>query len=171
MASARLSRALVGAVLSLPVPVPVLAGDWPDPSFIRDGERYAAVSTSGGWAPSFRILQSNDLSAWRVTGSVFRRPPRWAKGTLWAPELTRLNGRYAIFYSAMPRRKGSWYCLGVAAAPAAAGPYSDSGRPCAAAGTARSTPTRCETSADDFTSCGRRTATSSVGPPGSWPSA
>ena len=113
----------------LSVPVPVLGGDWPDPSFIRDGQGYAAVTTSGGWAPSFRILRSDDLSAWRITGSVFRRSPRWARGALWAPELTRLNGRYAVFYSAAARRKGTGYCLGVATAPAAAGPYRDRGRP------------------------------------------
>ena len=117
----------MGAVLSLPVPV--VGGDWPDPSFIRDGQGYAAVTTSGGWAPSFRILQSDDLNEWRLGGAVLRRPPRWARGALWAPELTRLNGRYAVFYSATPRRKDSWYCLGVATAPTAAGPYRDRGRP------------------------------------------
>src|SRR5918998_4279415 len=113
----------------LALPVPVLGGDWPDPSFIREGDGYTAVTTSGGWSPSFRILRSNDLRDWRIVGSAFRRPPRWARTRLWAPELTRLAGGYAIFYSALPRRKRSWYCLGVASAPSAAGPYRDRGRP------------------------------------------
>lgn len=90
-----MSRAVVGAVLALPVPV--LGGDWPDPSLIRDGEGYAAVTTSGGWAPAFRVLRSTDLRSWQIAGSVFRRAPRWTKGSLWAPELTNLNGGYAIF--------------------------------------------------------------------------
>ena len=125
---ARLSRALVGAALVLPVPL--VGGEWPDPSVIFDaGGGYTAVTTSNGWAPTFRILQSNDLSDWRITGSVFRRPPRWAKTDFWAPEITRLRNGYAVFYSALPRRKGSWYCLGVATAPAANGPYRDKGRP------------------------------------------
>ena len=119
---------MTGAALSLPVPV--LGGDWPDPSFIREGSGYVAVSTSGGWAPTFRLLRSDDLEDWRIAGSAFTRPPRWARTGLWAPELTRLNGGYAIFYSALPKRRyGAWYCLGVATAPAAAGPYRDSGRP------------------------------------------
>ena len=113
----------------LALPVPVLSGDWPDPSFIREPDGYTAVTTSGGWSPSFRILRSNDLRDWRIVGSAFRRTPRWAKTRLWAPELTRLAGRYAIFYSALPRRKRSWYCLGVATAPSPAGPYRDRGRP------------------------------------------
>ena len=127
MVRARLSRTVVGAALALPVPV--VAGDWPDPSVIRDADGYTAVTTSGGWSPSFRILRSGDLRDWRIVGSAFRRPPRWARTRLWAPELTRLAGGHAIFYSALPRRKRSWYCLGVATAPAPAGPYRDRGRP------------------------------------------
>jgi beta-xylosidase len=136
---ARLSGALAGAALALPVPV--LGGDWPDPSLIREGGAYTAVSTSGGWAPTFRLLQSDDLRSWRIQGSAFRRPPRWALSSLWAPELTRLGGGYAIFYSALPRRRWwlrhagasrgrrPWYCLGVATATAPSGPYRDRGRP------------------------------------------
>ena len=126
---ARISRAMVGAALVLPVPL--VGGEWPDPSVIfTPGGGYTAVTTSNGWAPTFRILQSNDLSNWRITGSVFRRPPRWAKTDFWAPEITKLRDRYAIFYSALPRRRGrNWYCLGVATAPAANGPYRDRGSP------------------------------------------
>jgi xylan 1,4-beta-xylosidase len=127
---ARISRAMVGVALALPVPL--VGGEWPDPSVIfTPGSGYTAVTTSNGWAPTFRILQSNDLTNWRITGSVFRHPPRWAKTDFWAPEVTKLRDRYAIFYSALPRRgvgKG-WYCLGVATAPAANGPYRDKGSP------------------------------------------
>ena len=126
---ARLSRAMVGVALALPVPL--VGGEWPDPSVIfTEGTGYTAVTTSNGWAPTFRILQSPDLRTWRITGSVFRRPPRWAKTDFWAPEVTKLKDRYAIFYSALPRRRnGNWYCLGVATAPAANGPYRDLGKP------------------------------------------
>ncbi len=118
---------LAGTVLA--APVPVLGGDWPDPSIIRDAGGYTAVTTSGGWSPSFRILRSSDLRDWRIVGSAFRRPPSWARTSLWAPELTPLADRYAVFYSALPRRRGGWYCLGVATAPSPAGPYRDKGRP------------------------------------------
>lgn len=118
---------MVGAALVLPVPV--LAGDWPDPSVVRGDDGYVAVTTSGGWSPSFRILRSSDLTSWRIAGSVFKRPPAWAKTKFWAPELGRLGRRYAIFYSALSRRPRSGYCLGVATAPSAAGPYRDIGRP------------------------------------------
>ena len=129
MLRARISRALAGVALALPVPL--VGGEWPDPSVIfSQGAGYTAVTTSNGWAPTFRILQSPDLRSWRITGSVFRRPPRWARTDFWAPEITKLRDRYAIFYSALPKKGvGTWYCLGVATAPAARGPYRDLGRP------------------------------------------
>ena len=134
----RLCRTLAGAALALVVvvpaagaqtPAPIVAGEWPDPSVIADGGGYTAVTTSNGWAPTFRILRSDDRRTWRIAGSVFRRPPRWAKTDFWAPEITRLKDRYAVFYSALPRRRGGWYCLGVATAPTATGPYRDRGSP------------------------------------------
>ncbi len=123
----RLSRTL--ALAALAVPSPVLAGDWPDPTVIfADGE-YAALATSDEWAPSLRVLRSPDLRQWRITGAVFPRPPRWVRGTLWAPEITRLGSGYAVFYSGLPKTSDKAYCLGVATAPTPEGPWKDLGRP------------------------------------------
>ena len=119
-----------GVALALALPSPILAGDWPDPSAIRVGDETVAVATSGGSAPIFRVLKSPDMRNWRIAGSVFTRVPRWAKSDFWAPEITRLsNGRFAVFYSALPRNQKSWYCLGVATAAAPEGPWRDLGRP------------------------------------------
>src|SRR4051812_21248390 len=57
---------------------PVLPGDYPDPSVIRDGQDYWAVVTSKGWRPPFTMLTSRDLVNWVVAGSVLHKPPRWA---------------------------------------------------------------------------------------------
>jgi xylan 1,4-beta-xylosidase len=128
-----LPLALVPAVpAQVPQPSPVVRGDWPDPDVTLIGGTYYAVATSGNWAPTFRILTSPDLRTWSMAGSVFRRPPRWAKDSFWAPELTQLpNGRFAVFYSAYPRKRPGrpWYCLGVATAPSPLGPWRDLGRP------------------------------------------
>ena len=124
----RFARHLAMAALALPAPV--IAGDWPDPTSIFEGGEHVAVTTANGWAPSMRVLRSPDLASWRLTGEVFRRPPRWVLKNFWAPEITRLRGgRLAVFYSALPRRKGSWYCVGVATAARPEGPWRDLGRP------------------------------------------
>ena len=123
-----LSRPLVGVALVLPAPI--LAGDWPDPSAIRVGNDTVAVATSEESAPIFRVLRSSDLRTWRIAGSVFSRPPSWAKQDFWAPEIARLSdGTFVVFYSSLPRSGKTWLCLGVATAPAPEGPWRDLGRP------------------------------------------
>jgi xylan 1,4-beta-xylosidase len=141
-----------------PLASPVVAGDWPDPDVSLIDGSYYAVATGGGWSPTFTILRSTDLRTWSIGGSVFRRPPGWAKDSFWAPELAQLpSGGYAFFYSAMPKRpwqtradgttvpyrgakprRGArtvpdparpWYCLGVATAPSPLGPWRDLGKP------------------------------------------
>jgi len=132
---------------ALALPSPLVAGDRPDPGVLRadDGE-YVAVTTSNGWAPTFRVMRSPDLVAWRTTGAVFRRPPRWAQTLFWAPEMIRLGTGYALFYSALPRDSRDAYCLGVATAPAPEGPWRDRGRPlrCGRNGSIDAHPTRDE---------------------------
>jgi beta-xylosidase len=138
----------LAAQLQPPLPSPVVAGDWPDPDVSLIDGSYYAVATSGGWSPTFRILQSTDLRSWTIAGSVFGRPPAWAKDSFWAPELAALPaGGYALFYSAMPKRawqkqRKPWYCLGVATAPSPLGPWRDLGRPlrCTPRGTIDPTP-------------------------------
>jgi xylan 1,4-beta-xylosidase len=138
----------LAAQLEPPLPSPVVAGDWPDPDVSLIDGTYYAVATSGGWSPTFRVLQSTDLRSWAIGGSVFGRPPGWAKDSFWAPELAALPaGGYALFYSAMPKRawqsqRKPWYCLGVATAPSPLGPWRDLGRPlrCTPRGTIDPTP-------------------------------
>ncbi|MEJ7750784.1 MAG: family 43 glycosylhydrolase [Thermoleophilaceae bacterium] len=118
------------AIAALALPSPLVAGDRPDPGVLRadDGE-YVSVSTSGGWAPTFRVLRSADLRTWRVSASVFKRPPRWAQSGFWAPEMSRLGTGYVLVYNALPRDSRRSYCLGAATAPTPEGPWRDLGRP------------------------------------------
>ncbi len=117
------------AVAALAVPSPALAGDWADPTALFVDGEYVALTTSGEWAPSFRVMRSPDLQQWRITGAVFRRPPSWVRSTFWAPEITRLGSGYAVFYSGLPKTSKKAYCLGVATAPTPEGPWKDLGRP------------------------------------------
>lgn len=104
---------------------PVIPGDHPDPTILRIGNTYWMASTSGDWVPSFSLYQSTNLHTWTPDGAIFPRPPAWAQGDFWAPELTTgPKGVYA-FYAA--RKKNGPLCVAVAAAPRANGPYTDEG--------------------------------------------
>lgn len=104
---------------------PALAGDYPDPSVIRVGKDYWAVATSSEWSPQFPILHSVDLVNWEVVGSVFSHRPMWATGNFWAPEITRHNDSFYIYYVA--RRKNGPLSVAVAVATKPQGPYNDLG--------------------------------------------
>jgi xylan 1,4-beta-xylosidase len=104
---------------------PVLPGDFPDPSVIRDSQGYWATATSSEWAPQFPILHSTDLVNWQQVGSIFPDPPTWSTENYWAPELAIDKGRYFVLYTAR-KRKGP-LCVALAMAEKAKGPYRDQG--------------------------------------------
>src|SRR3954452_12120349 len=103
---------------------PVLPGDYPDPSVLRDGSDYWAVTTSGGWRPPFTMLASRDLVNWTVAGSVLRKAPAWTRGDFWAPEIVKRGRGYLVYYSARARHGR---CVGVASASRPTGFFRDRG--------------------------------------------
>ena len=53
---------------------PVMAGDFPDPTAMRIGPEYWAISTASSGRPSPPILRSPDLVHWTVAGNLFTEP-------------------------------------------------------------------------------------------------
>lgn len=104
---------------------PVRAGDYPDPSVIRVGHDYWATATTSDWAPLFPLLHSSDLVNWGHLGNVFSKPPEWASGNFWAPEISEFEGTYYIYYVA--RERDGPLSIAVANAPRPNGPYVDHG--------------------------------------------
>jgi beta-xylosidase len=105
---------------------PVHAGDFPDPSVIRVGDRgFYAVTTSTDWAPFFPIFRSTDLVGWELVGHVFAERPDWCAGNFWAPDFAEKDGRFYVYYTA--RRKDGPLCVAVATADRPEGPYVDHG--------------------------------------------
>src|SRR5207248_6022950 len=81
---------------------PVMAGDFPDPTAMRIGPEYWAISTASSGRPSPPILRSPDLVHWTVAGNLFTEPPAWSTGRqLWGPWLVRDgDDTYRVYYSA-----------------------------------------------------------------------
>ena len=104
---------------------PVIAGDHPDPSIIRDGKDYWATCTSSAWGPLFPLLHSTDLVNWEQTGAVLPHRPDWATGDFWAPEISEFNGKFFVYYVA--RAANGHLAVAVATADQPGGPYTDRG--------------------------------------------
>ena len=75
---------------------PVLTGDYPDPSVLRDGNDYYMTHSTFQYKPGFLIWHSTDLVHWEP----FSRVLPATTGDVWAPDLTKCDGKYYIYYPA-----------------------------------------------------------------------
>lgn len=76
---------------------PILAGDRPDPSALKDGDDYYMVHSSLFSYPGLLIWHSKDLVNWRPLKPALRKN----LGSVWAPDLVKHNGRYFIYFPAL----------------------------------------------------------------------
>ena len=75
---------------------PLFAGDYPDPSILRDGNDYYAVHSSFEYYPGLLIWHSTDLINWKPVVNALKT----YVGSVWAPELTKYDGKYYIYFPA-----------------------------------------------------------------------
>jgi xylan 1,4-beta-xylosidase len=75
---------------------PIFAGDYPDPSIIRDDEDYYIVHSSFNYFPGLLIWTSKDLINWKpVTHALTKNV-----GAVWAPDLVKYNNKFYIYFPA-----------------------------------------------------------------------
>lgn len=73
---------------------PILAGDHPDPSILRDGDDYYMTFSSFDAYPGLVIWHSRDLVNWEPIGpALFKNV-----GSVWAPDLVKHGQRYYIYF-------------------------------------------------------------------------
>lgn len=86
---------------------PILAGDHPDPTILRGGDRWLMTFSSFESYPGLVIWQSRDLVNWTPLTAALKTNI----GSVWAPELTKHNGRYFLFIPARFPEKRSIYVI------------------------------------------------------------
>ena len=75
---------------------PIFAGDYPDPSILRDGDDFYLVHSSFEYYPGLLIWHSTDLINWNpVTNALHKYV-----GSVWAPDLGKYDGKYYIYFPA-----------------------------------------------------------------------
>ena len=97
---------------------PIVAGDHPDPTVLKDGEDYYMTFSSFFSYPGVIIWHSRDLVNWAPIGPALTKPI----GTVWAMDLVRHKGRYFIYIPATP---GGQQSIFVIHADDIRGPWSD----------------------------------------------
>ena len=109
---------------------PVIRNDAPDPSVIRKDSIFYLYSTESSHFPNIPIYKSIDLVNWYFVGTAFndQTRPTSFEGSLWAPDINYIGGKYVLYYS-KSRWGGEWDCgIGVAVANHPAGPFVDVGK-------------------------------------------
>jgi xylan 1,4-beta-xylosidase len=98
---------------------PIIAGDHPDPTILKDGPNYYMTFSSFLSYPGIVIWHSTDLVNWAPLGPALTRP----LGTIWAVDLCKHNGRYFIYLPAAPG--GNIWSIYAIWANRIEGPWSD----------------------------------------------
>ena len=75
---------------------PIFVGDYADPSIIRDGEDYYIVHSSFNYYPGLLIWTSKDLVNWKPVTHALKK----SVGSVWAPDLVKLNNKFYIYFPA-----------------------------------------------------------------------
>lgn len=86
---------------------PVVSGDRPDPSILRDGETYYLTFSSFDAYPGLPVWRSNDLVNWQPVGPTLRKPV----GSVWAPELVKHGNLFYIYFHARTPNYRSLYVI------------------------------------------------------------
>jgi len=77
---------------------PVLSGDHPDPTILKDGSDYYATFSSFDATPGLLIWHSRDLVNWMPVGAALDEP----LGTVFASDLVKHGDRYYIYIPFIP---------------------------------------------------------------------
>jgi beta-xylosidase len=98
---------------------PVLSGDRPDPSVLKDGADYYMTHSSFFSYPGLLIWHSRDLVNWRPIAPALKKNV----GSVWAPELVKHKNRYYIYFPGL--KAGGKVTNFVVYADRISGPWSD----------------------------------------------
>lgn len=94
---------------------PVLGGDYPDPSILRDGKDYYLTHSSFDYNPGLIVWHSTDLVNWEPISYALST----YLGSVWAPDIAKVDGQYRIYFTVHGR--GNW----VVSADSPYGPWSE----------------------------------------------
>ncbi|MCR4860190.1 MAG: family 43 glycosylhydrolase [Bacteroidales bacterium] len=81
---------------------PILGGDYPDPSIVRDGSDYYMTHSSFDYNPGLVVWHSTDLVHWEPVSYALQT----YLGSVWAPDISRIGDRFYIYFTVHGR--GNW---------------------------------------------------------------
>lgn len=97
---------------------PILGGDYPDPTILRDGDDYYMTHSAFDYQPGLTVFHSKDLVNWTPVSYALKE----YLGSVWAPDISKYKDKYYIYFTvAFPDRRKNF----VTYASSPEGPWSD----------------------------------------------
>lgn len=97
---------------------PVLGGDYPDPTIMREGDDYYMTHSAFDYQPGLAVFHSTDLVHWEPISFALKT----YLGSIWAPDICKYGDKYYIYFTvAHPRGRMNF----VTWAESPYGPWSD----------------------------------------------
>ena len=83
---------------------PILGGDYPDPTIMREGEDYYMTHSAFDYVPGLVVFHSRDLVHWEPISAALND----FIGSVWAPDICKYQDKYYIYFTvAFPTAKVS----------------------------------------------------------------
>lgn len=74
---------------------PILGGDYPDPSIVRDGDDYYMTHSSFDYNPGLVVWHSTDLVNWEPISYALKT----YLGSVWAPDISKYGDKFRIYFT------------------------------------------------------------------------
>lgn len=97
---------------------PVLGGDYPDPTIMREGNDYYMTHSAFDYQPGLTVFHSTDMVHWEPISYALKV----YLGSVWAPDISKYKDKYYIYFTvALPHGRKNY----VTYASSPYGPWSD----------------------------------------------
>lgn len=74
---------------------PILGGDYPDPTIMREGNDYYMTHSAFDYQPGLTVFHSTDLVNWEPISFALKE----YLGSVWAPDISKYKDRYYIYFT------------------------------------------------------------------------
>lgn len=74
---------------------PILGGDYPDPTIMREGNDYYMTHSAFDYQPGLTVFHSTDLVNWKPISFALKT----YLGSIWAPDICKYGDKYYIYFT------------------------------------------------------------------------
>ena len=96
---------------------PILGGDYPDPTIMREGSDYYMTHSAFDYQPGLTVFHSRDLVHWQPVSYALKT----YLGSVWAPDICKYQDKYYIYFTVATQPRSNY----VVFADSPNGPWSD----------------------------------------------